>query len=138
MRRLAVLPLAHLSAAVGVLALGLVAAAPAGAWDDSHMRSNFAHQRGPAPPRPPVQGLSRYEQATEDPAPTPPTDVAETTLQINPHGWEPGGPTGARTASPPWASKRHGFGSARPSASSGVRLTPSVRTNSVGTQRSNR
>ena len=96
----------------------------AASWDDSHMRSNFARQRGPAPPRPPVQGLSRYEHATAQPVPTPPTGVAETTLEINPHGWKPGGPTGARTASPPWASSRSSIGSARPSTSSGVRRTP--------------
>lgn len=91
-----------------------------------------------APPRPPVQGQSRFEQALEAPAPAPPTGVAETTLEISPHGWKPGGPTGARTASPPWASGARGLGSARPSASSGVRNNHTVRSNAVGSQRSQR
>src|SRR5690606_15341069 len=116
-----------------------VAAAPAGAepeWDDTHMRSNFAHQRGPAPPRPPIQGADRYHQAAAEPTATPPTGVEETTLQVSPHGWSPGGPGGARTAAtPPWAS-RSSLSSARPSASAGVRAQNSgTRSKSVGSQR---
>jgi len=107
------------------LALALNLATAAGAeteWDDSHMRSNFARQRGPAPPRPPVQGADRYHQANEEPAPTPPTSVAETILRISPHEWKPGGPSGGATngSSRP-ASASRSFESARPTASSGVR-----------------
>lgn len=122
-------------------------AGPAGAesdgvhWDDSHMRSNFARQRGPAPPRPPVQGSDRFHQATEAPAPTPPTAVAETTLQLSPHGWEPGAGTGARNTAPRWASPANGHGSssARPVASAGVRGgVPGLHSRSLGSQRSRR
>jgi len=100
-------------------------------WDDRHMRSNFAHQRGPAPPRPPVQGASRYRAATEEPAPTPPTGVAETTLTISPHGWKPGGAVARTGATPPWA-ESHGSSlsssaSARPKARAGVRSGSSMR-----------
>lgn len=124
--------LAHLPLVLAALTFGLVTAAPAGAWDDAHMRSNFARQTGPAPPRPPVRGHSRYEQILEEPAPASPTGVAETTLELSPHGWKPGGPSGARTAAPLWASGRHGLGSARPRASSGVRR------NTLGSRRSQR
>lgn len=97
-------------------------------WDDRHMRSNFAHQRGPAPPRPPVQGADRYRTATEHPAPTPPTGVAETILRISPHGWSPGGASAHTGATPPWADSRGGMRSnARPTASAGVRSGSSVR-----------
>jgi hypothetical protein len=100
------------------------------AWDDSHMRSNFARQRGPAPPRPAVQGADRYHQAAAEPTPTPPTSVAETTLRISPHEWTPGGPSaGPGSAAPPWASGSsggHSLGSAAPTVSSGVR-SPSGR-----------
>jgi len=92
------------------------------AWDDSHMQSNFARQRGPAPPRPAVQGASRYQRAIADPAPTPPTGVSETTLQISPLEWTPGGPTAVGGSStPPWAAKGGTRSDPRPSASSGVR-----------------
>jgi hypothetical protein len=143
MLRTANLLLASLALA-GLAAL----AGPAGAessaanWDDSHMRSNFARQRGPAPPRPPVQGSDRFHQAAEAPAPTPPTTVAETTLHLNPHGWEPGAGAGARNATPPWASPGnggHGSSSARPSASAGVRSgVPGLHASSLGSQRSRR
>jgi hypothetical protein len=107
------------------LPLALVPAAGAEpAWDDSHMRSNFARQRGPAPPRPPIQGTDRYHQATENPTSTPPTSVAETTLRISPHEWTPGGPTlGGGNSAPPWARGSGGYslGGAAPSVSSGIR-----------------
>lgn len=114
-----------LSLSLPCFALSLTLAAAAGAetaWDDSHMRSNYARQRGPAPPRPAVQGADRFHQALEDPTPTPPTGVAETTLRISPHEWKPGGPSGASTSSTSRpASATSSFESARPTVSSGVR-----------------
>jgi hypothetical protein len=139
---------AHLSLSCS-LALGLLAATAAHAdtgtaWDDSHMRSNFARQRGPAPPRPPVQGASRYQQAAEAPTATPPTGVAETTLHLNPHGWTPGGPrASAGGGAPPWASPANGHAhssGARPTTSAGVRGgVPGLRGSTIGgAQRSRR
>ena len=103
-------------------------ASPAGAdgaaWDDTHMRSNFARQRGPAPPRPPIQGADRFHHANEEPTPAPPIGVAETTLRINPHAWSPGGPRAGGGGTPAWATPtRSGgaLGNAAPTASAGVR-----------------
>lgn len=133
------------------LALALALAPAAGAeteWDDSHMQSNFARQRGPAPPRPPVQGSSRYGQANEDTAEAPATGVAETTLSLSPHEWKQGGLSNARTSQVPWASSssaRSSLGSGRPTVSSGVRShgssrggTSSLRSSSLGNQRRSR
>lgn len=142
MRRVAHLPLSC-SLALGLLLATATHADTGASWDDSHMRSNFARQRGPAPPRPPVQGASRYQQATEAPTATPPTGVAETTLHLNPHGWTPGGPrASAGGGAPPWASPANGGHSrsnARPTVSGGVRGgVPGLRGSTVGSQRSRR
>ena len=133
---------------LGLVSLGLAPDARAGGpasagaqWDDSHMQSNFAHRRGPAPPRPAVQGTDRYHQATSAPAPTPPVGVAETTLRISQHEWTPGGASsGARTGGSLWGSSTSSGGgaSARPTVSSGVRSSGSVRLSTAGEARSRR
>jgi hypothetical protein len=76
------------------------AASRAVAWDDSHMRSNFARRFDDVPPRPPIQGEVRYHQVLEAPADTPRIDVPEMTLTLNPHGWQPGLGQGARDTDP--------------------------------------
>jgi len=104
-------------------------AEPGTAWDDSHMRSSFAHRFDDVPPRPPIQGADRYHQAIESPAPTPAVGVAETTLKISPHEWQPGLGAGARAASPIERSGSGGFsnrGGAQASRSSGLHTASSA------------
>jgi hypothetical protein len=147
-RRLARLEIGTLALVFSLLSLGLAPDAGAGGpassgeqWDDSHMQSNFAHRRGPAPPRPAVQGTDRYHQATSAPAPTPPVGVAETTLRISQHEWSPGGASsGARTGASLWGSSTSSGGgaSARPTVSSGVRTSSGVRLSTAGEARSRR
>jgi hypothetical protein len=134
-----------------LIAMGLALAPAASAepqpewthWDDSHMQSNFARQRGPAPPRPPVQGTDRYHQVIEDAAPTPPTGVAETTLHLSQHEWRRGNPAGVRTGAPLLGSSSS-LGSGRPTASSGLRgsttqnRSSGLRSSSLGGQRQRR
>lgn len=88
-----------------------VAAEPgAAAWDDSHMRSNFARRFDDVPPRPAIRGSDRYHQVIEAPAETPRVGVAETTLKISPHEWAPGLGAGASAAGPlPPSSSGSGF-----------------------------
>lgn len=81
---------------------------------DQHMRSNFTRRIAPEP-RPPIQ--------IGDPAPSA-TAVVETTLSINPHGWQPGGAGAAggataRRGSTPFSSPS----TAAPSRTSAVRGT---------------
>jgi hypothetical protein len=115
-----------------LLSLALVpftAGADPAAWDDSHMRSSFAHRFDDVPPRPPIRGADRYHQAIEAPAETPRVGVAETTLEISPHEWQPGLGAGARAASPIERSGSGGFttsGGAQASRSSGLHTGSSV------------
>lgn len=126
-----------------LLTLALTLAAPAGAepgstggagWDDSHMLSNFARQRGPAPPRPAVQGSGRYQQILEHPSPTPPAGVPETTLKLSQHEWRRGAPAGVGTGAALFGSSgvSGSFGGGRPTVSSGVRAQSSARSGSSG------
>lgn len=103
-------------------------------WDDSHMLSNFARQRGPAPPRPAVQGSGRYHQILADPAPAPATRVEETTLELSQHEWKKGTLAGAGTGKPLLGSSGSSgsIGSGRPTVSSGVRAHSSTRSGSSG------
>lgn len=53
----------------------------AAAWNDQHMRSNFAARAHASPARPPIQiGEPNSGDA----------QVSEQLLSISPHGWEPG------------------------------------------------
>lgn len=95
---------------------------PSGAnWDAGHMRSNIANQTAPAV-RPPIRGLDANGRIAHEPVAQ--TQVQETWLTVNPHGWEPG--AGARkstTGGRPFA-KGTGFtssGDAAAQRSSGLR-----------------
>jgi hypothetical protein len=83
-----------LLAAAPILLLSLSAQAGQGAaaWDDQHMRSNFAHYLDDRSPRPAIQGLDRDGRIAREPAAAPATQVPELLLKISPHEWQPGGP----------------------------------------------
>lgn len=84
-RWIATTPLLLLATAVSAESM------PSGAdWDATHMRSNFANQSAAAA-RPAIRGLDANGQIAHDASNT---QVQETWLTVNPHGWEPG--AGAR------------------------------------------
>jgi hypothetical protein len=62
-------------------------AASGASWDGRHMRSNFANRTVPAS-RPAIRGLGADGQIAHEPGTG--TQVQETWLTINPHGWQPG------------------------------------------------
>ncbi len=117
-----------IAAGILLLSLGgpLVAAAQRGgeSWNDQHMRSNSARRLDPSPPRPPIRGTNRFEQSARNSTEAPPTTVPETTLQISPHEWAPGGAS-ARAAGASAPSSRSSViggirGGAAPVARSGI------------------
>jgi hypothetical protein len=91
-------------AAAPALLLTLLLAAPVHAesaaaapqWDHRHMQSNFANRLGASAPIV-IVGSNRF--AAEEA--TPPTGVREQVLQLNPHGWKPGGARAGGSASGP-------------------------------------
>lgn len=95
-------------------ASGAWAADPgAAAWDDQHMRSNFAARAHASSSRPPIQ-IGDADSAD--------TQVREQLLSINPHGWKPGA---ASFGSAQRGSSARGFSSpssARPTRGASVRV----------------
>ena len=90
-------------------------------WDDRHMQSNSEQRFDASPPRPPIQGSTRFERSAANAPEAPPTAVPETTLAISPHEWAPGGAaTGVSRSAP----------SSRSSISGGIRGGPAASVNS--------
>lgn len=97
-------------------------------WDDRHMRSNFARRLGERTTALPIVGGNRYGELATSTAAAPPTRVHETILSINPHGWQPGGPSGGTSSAPRWTASGSGFSEtedARPSRTSSMAATTS-------------
>jgi hypothetical protein len=103
------------------------------AWNDHHKQSNAARLADPAPPRPPIQGTTRFEQSASNPTEAPPTTVPETTLEISQHEWTQGGAASvSRGSSQDGRSTFGGIsGRANPSVSSGIQRSSTARSSSL-------
>ncbi len=103
-------------------------------WDDRHMQSNSERRFDPSPPRPPIQGSTRFEQSAAGVTEAPPTTVPETTLAISPHEWAPGGAaTGVSRSAPSSPSSISGGIRGGPAATvrSGISRSSSGRSSSL-------